>query len=432
LLALVGLGGVGFLILRINRRTHAVSKNVPKEQATLSEGIERVARNLLLVRALRTESDEHRRFTRSIVAYARHSTMAHTLSALATSLTPLLALLLLVVIIIVSQGVLHTPGLALLSFLYLFIRFAQTLAQMVQSLSQTTAYLPQLRIAMTYLGGFTQAEVALATGDVGAERPKDRQQQEAAVERTDPLGPRLHLAEVAYAYPGATREILQNLSATIDPGSQIGVVGPSGAGKSTLLAIVLGLLKPTRGTISIDGRPPERFFADPAIRVGYVGAEPFLIAGTILDNLSYGLVRKIDDAEIDLALDRARLKSVVDQLPGRLSYAIGEDGSGLSAGQKQRLCLARAILNRPHVLVLDEVSANLDVATESEIAESLKALRGRCTTIIVSHRAELLKYADHTLKLGATPDTDTSGPTQSLPAVRPAERQDPALSGTDG
>jgi ABC-type bacteriocin/lantibiotic exporter with double-glycine peptidase domain len=150
--------------------------------------------------------------------------------------------------------------------------------------------------------------------------------------------------------------------------------------------------------------------------VGYVGADPFLIAGSVRDNICYGVGRPVNEAEIDLALDRARVRTVVDALPGRLEYLIAEDASGLSAGQKQRLCLARAVLNRPHVLVLDEVCANLDVATEAEITESLRELRGRCTTIIVSHRSAILKYADFVLELSAQPERHRA-------SVREAEPQ---------
>jgi ATP-binding cassette subfamily B protein len=122
----------------------------------------------------------------------------------------------------------------------------------------------------------------------------------------------------------------------------------------------------------------------------------------VRDNLRYGLQHDVEDASLWEALDRAQLRRVVERLPGGLDYAISEDGSGLSAGQKQRLCLARALLTKPLVLVLDEVSANLDVETERALAESLRDVRGTSTTIVVSHRKEFIKYADETLDLTPT------------------------------
>jgi ABC-type multidrug transport system fused ATPase/permease subunit len=420
LIALAGLVVVGVIVLRINERTRIVSALVPKEQYILTEGIERVARNVLLVRALRTERQESRRFVDSIETYALHSTRAHSLSATSYALTPLLALVLLLVIILASQRVLHTPGLALLSFLYLFIRFAQNLALMVQMFSQLNQNIPQMKDAFAYLLTFSRDEVDLALHDRGA-RPATGNAPDSAgpVDTTDPVGPAFQITRVAYSYPNALRDALSDVTAIVPAGSQFAVVGPSGAGKSTLLALLLGVLEPVRGSVSIDGRDPRHYFADPAVRVGYVGAEPFLIAGSVRENICYGLSRAVNEGEIDLALERARLRGVIDDLPGGLAYRIAEDGSGLSGGQKQRLCLARAVLNRPHVLVLDEVSANLDSATESEIAESLRALRGRCTTIIVSHRSALLKYADTVLELLPTPEDRGTAAGQGQSSMTP-------------
>ncbi|HEY4013134.1 MAG TPA: ABC transporter ATP-binding protein [Polyangiaceae bacterium] len=401
--SLVSIGGLAVVcvaVLSINRRTRVVAARMPEEQYALTQGIERVARNLLLIRVLRTESREHVRFARSVAAYEDYSKRAHALTAAASNLTPFFALILLLGVVAASQRLLHTQGLALLSFLYLFIRFAQSLAASVQMYSQVNQFFPQLHEALTYASRFSREEFDVALQSPSAtETKRDSHARSGLVDRTDPVGPAVRLSGVTYRYPGSDRNAVTDVSATIPAGYQFAVVGPSGSGKSTLLALLLGLMRTDRGTIDIDGRSPADFFRDRAVRVGYVGAEPFLVAGTVRDNICYGLARAIDDDEIRIALDRAHLRAVVDGLPGGLEYPIAEDGSGLSAGQKQRLCLARALLNRPHVLVLDEVSANLDAATESEIAESLRALRGRCTTILVSHRSAILKYADLVLEL---------------------------------
>ena len=133
--------------------------------------------------------------------------------------------------------------------------------------------------------------------------------------------------------------------------------------------------------------------------MGYVGAEAYLIAGTLADNLCYGLTHTPSDAELWHALGQARLESVVRALPDGLAHRIREDGAGLSAGEKQRLALARALLAKPGLLVLDEASANLDEATEAELTESLRALRGTVTVLVVSHRPQLLAHADQRLEL---------------------------------
>ena len=134
-------------------------------------------------------------------------------------------------------------------------------------------------------------------------------------------------------------------------------------------------------------------------RYSFLGADPFLLAGSVRENLSYGATHELDDEALWSALDAARVREAISALPTGLDHPIGEDGSGLSAGQKQRLCLARALLMRPSILVLDEVSANLDEATEAQLAETLRGLRGSVTVFLVSHRPGILVHADDRLVL---------------------------------
>lgn len=397
LIALVGLGLVGLLVLRLNRVTRRVSAHVPLELRVLTEGIERVARNTMLIRVLRTETIEHRRLATSIDSYARYLIHAAYLANFAGALTPFAGILLIVVIVGLSQDWLHTPSLTLLSFLYLFIRFVQSLASAVLAFSTCNTMWPSFADSLEYMSRFTAEEVDAAM------RVEDKLEGRV-VERVHSDGgepPSIEVRAVRFAYSGGA-EVLHALSAVVEKGSQFGIVGPSGCGKSTLLGLILGLLEPSAGEIRIGNRSPKDFFDDPKVRVGYVGADPFLVAGTIRENLRYGLSVRANDDDLWNALAEAQLRTTVEGLPGRLDYPIAEDGSGLSAGQKQRLCLARALLTRPHLLVLDEVSANLDLQTEAEIGESLKALRGRCTTILVSHRVGILAHADRVISLGPT------------------------------
>lgn len=395
LIATVGLGLVGVFVLRVNRITRRVSANVPIELRVLTEGIQRVARNMTLVRVLRTERIEHRRLATSIDSYARYLIHAAYLANAAGTTTPFAGVLLIIVIVASSQGLLHTPSITLLSFLYLFVRFIQTLSAAVASFSSCNTMWPSFEDSLKFVGGFRREEIdaAMRTDEALVGR---------IVEREASIGgepPDIEVSDVSFAYPGALTEAVRGVSAEIPRGSQLAIVGPSGCGKSTLLGLIIGLFEPTGGEIRIAGRPPAEYFSDPNVRVGYVGAEAFLIAGTIRENLRYGLSRKADDDDLWEALGQAHLRELVESLPGRLEYLMGEDGSGLSAGQKQRLCLARALLTKPHLLVLDEVSANLDTDTEREIAESLKVLRGTCTTLLVSHREGIFQYADRVISL---------------------------------
>ena len=395
LIAILGLGVLGMFVLRVNRGVRRVSANVPIQLRVLTEGIQRIARNIVLIRILRTERVEHRKLTTSIDAYAGHLVHAALLANFAGAATPFAGILLIIVIVATSLGVMHTPGITLLSFLYLFVRFVQTLTTAVQALSTCNTTWPSFRESVDYVQRFQRSEIedAMHTADRGSGSVAPRALATAAP------APSIEVRAVSFAYPGTEARVLREVSASVAAGEQLAIVGPSGCGKSTLLGLILGLYEPAAGDVRIDGRSPTDYFDDPEVRVGYVGAEAFLIAGTLRDNLRYGLSAEATDADLWRALEEAELRVAVERLPAQLDYPIAEDGSGLSAGQKQRLCLARALLGRPGLLVLDEVSANLDADTEQAIAESLRKLRGSCTIIIVSHREGIFRYADRVISL---------------------------------
>jgi ABC-type multidrug transport system fused ATPase/permease subunit len=392
--ALVGLGILGGLVLRVGQMMRRVVASVPSHLRVLAEGIERVARNMVLVRILRTQRLEHRGLVTSVDSYERFLVHAGYLGSLVGALTPFAGVVLILVIVGASQRVFHTPGITLLSFLYLFVRFVQAVSSAVSQFGTCNATWPSFKDNLDYVGSFAPAEVDAAMGaGRGSAGAVDRRLS------TGGRAPAINVHGLTFAYPGAPDEVLRDISVDVPEGSQLAIVGPSGCGKSTLLALVLGLQDPTRGEVRVDGRTPADFFDDPEVRVGYVGAEAFLIAGSIRENLRYGVATTAGDDALWTALEHARLRATVEALPGGLDYPIAEDGSGLSAGQKQRLCLARALVNEPHVLVLDEASANLDAATEREVAASLRTLRGVCTTIVVSHREGILEFADQTVVL---------------------------------
>jgi ABC-type multidrug transport system fused ATPase/permease subunit len=396
MIALTGLGVMGLFVRKLNQKNRAIAERVPDQLELLTKGIERIARNTTLVRALRTQDQEHARFVESIDAYANYSIASGNLTMMSAAIPPFVGTLLIIVIVVASQSVFHTPSLNLISFLYLFLRFTQSLTAGVQQVSFCVQRIPQFKESIRYVGTFTDAEihVAMNTSPAGVL---------AAVKGSDlRLGspPNVVIEGLSFSYPGTDKPVVSHLGLDVERGRQFAIIGSSGSGKSTLLSLILGLLKPSAGSVSIDGRTPKEYFRDPAVRIGYVGAEAFLLAGSIRENLLYGARENYSDADLERALEQASLRTTVEALPGKLEYPITEEGAGLSAGQKQRLCLARALLSKPHLLVLDEASANLDEKTEEEIAETLKTLQESCTTIVVSHRAGIIKYADRTVRMG--------------------------------
>ncbi len=206
---------------------------------------------------------------------------------------------------------------------------------------------------------------------------------------------------VSYAYQNEL-VIMTNVSLDILPGQTLVITGPSGAGKSTLLNLMLGMLKPTSGRVYI--QTSAELFQMEEVRshllnmVGYVGPESFIIAGSFRDNILYGCGRVCDDEEIKLAIYQSGCSYIFD-FPSGLNHQLTEQGEGLSAGQKQRLGLARALLRRPRVLILDEATANLDKETEVALVDTLTKLKSEMTIVAVTHREELLRIADKHLVL---------------------------------
>jgi ABC-type multidrug transport system fused ATPase/permease subunit len=395
--ATAGLLVLGVAIMKLNRASGRRAAQVPVEMEILTRGIQRVARNFFLVRAVRTERLEHERLAGAIDRYAREAAAAGQISAVASALTPFVGTVLILAIVIVSQTVFHTPGIRLVSFLYLFMRFVQGLGNGVFQLTQCNQYLPQFTESVRFVERFDDRQMAAAMGAGELTAASVPVLGSEGALRVPP--PAVSAQELSFCYAGDERPVLRSLSFEVKAGAQFAVVGPSGSGKSTLLALVLGLASPTKGTLTLDGHDPDAYFNVPGARVGYVGADPFLLAGSVRENLSYGATHELDDEALWSALDAARVREAISALPKGLDHPIGEDGSGLSAGQKQRLCLARALLMRPSILVLDEVSANLDEATEAQLAETLRGLRGSVTVFLVSHRPGILVHADERLVL---------------------------------
>ncbi|MFJ2216467.1 thiol reductant ABC exporter subunit CydD [Streptomyces sp. NPDC101062] len=243
-----------------------------------------------------------------------------------------------------------------------------------------------------------------------------------------PGTPRLELDGVTVRHQGRTEPSLDAITLTVEPGETVALVGPSGVGKTTLLHTVLGFTAPDEGRIRVDGRDlasldPERWHET----IAWVPQQPYLFAGTIAENVR--LARPdADDTALDAALREAGAYDFVTALPHGRDTALGEDGAGLSAGQRQRLALARAFLADRPLLLLDEPTAALDGETEAGIVEAVRRLAAGRTVLLVVHRPALLAVADRVITRPERPERPerserpTGGPLDAAERLDAVER----------
>lgn len=209
----------------------------------------------------------------------------------------------------------------------------------------------------------------------------------------------IELKDVYYSYDNSDVYALNNISFTVKKGEYLGIVGLSGSGKSTLLSLLMGILRPTKGNIYINGHDISQYDSSMIRNImGYVFQNAYLFKGTIQDNLNLYDSSISMDTIID-ATKKVKLHDMIESLPDGYQTSVGYLGSLLSDGQKQLLAFARTlILNRP-ILLLDEATANIDSHTESQIQESIETIRGEKTIINVAHRLSTVQKANRILVL---------------------------------
>jgi ABC-type multidrug transport system fused ATPase/permease subunit len=216
------------------------------------------------------------------------------------------------------------------------------------------------------------------------------------VDRGTVLAPPITLDNVTYRYPGTDSAVLRDASLTIPARAAVGLVGVTGSGKSTIIDLIVGLLTPTTGSISLNGvaLTPERAAAWRE-RVGYVPQLLFLLDDTIRRNIAFGLHDdQISQAQVERAARLANIHDFIARLPEGYDTKVGERGVRLSGGQRQRLVIARALYRDPEVLIFDEATSALDQDTEQAVMEAIRTLSHQKTLLIISHRPATLQGCD--------------------------------------
>jgi ABC-type bacteriocin/lantibiotic exporter with double-glycine peptidase domain len=216
-------------------------------------------------------------------------------------------------------------------------------------------------------------------------------------ESTRRLRGRVELENVTFGYSPLDKPLLTGFSLTVGPGQQVALVGGSGSGKSTVSRLISGLYAPWEGSIRIDGRRLEDIPRGAlAASVSFVDQDVFLFEGTVRDNVALWDPSIPDDAVV-AALQDASLYEVVTRRPGGIHSRVEQDGRNFSGGQRQRLEIARALVRRPSILVLDEVTSALDAETEQTVMDNLR--RRGCACVVIAHRLSTVRDSDEIVVL---------------------------------
>ena len=211
--------------------------------------------------------------------------------------------------------------------------------------------------------------------------------------------PFLEFDHVSLTYAGAGAETLHDMNFVVNRGETVGIIGGTGSGKSSLVNLVPGFYPVTEGAIRLDGTDLKAMPEDELRnRIGMVPQKAVLFKGTIRSNLQWG---KPDATEEEMwqAIDVAQAREVVEGKDGKLDARVAQNGKNLSGGQRQRLTIARALVRKPEILILDDSASALDYATDAKLRAALRELEGNTTTFIVSQRASTIRHADKIIVL---------------------------------
>ena len=208
---------------------------------------------------------------------------------------------------------------------------------------------------------------------------------------------KIEIKNISFKYSSIedNKYVLKDINLIIKKNKHIGIEGKTGEGKSTLIDLVLGLIKPSKGMISVDGKNINENLFGWQKMIGYVPQETFLNASSIMSNVAYGLKDKdINEEKVIQSCKMANIYDFISTLPEGLLTEVGENGIKLSGGQKQRLSIARALYKEPEIIIFDEATSSLDLETEKEIIEAINNLKTHKTLISISHKKTTMLYCD--------------------------------------
>lgn len=379
-----------------------------KVQAGLDKVLGITRENLTGVRVIRAfhrEAAEEGEFKRQTEALAKSQIFVGKISAVMNPFTYVIVNGAIIALIYTGAIQVNVGSLTQGEVIAIINYMSQILVELVKLANLIVTITKALACADRVAGVFeiqNGEEAALLAGEDGAKAGGNH--GKAVVLQTAGGGrgkeaPFLEFDHVSFGYAGAGAEALRDLSFAVNRGETVGIIGGTGSGKSSLVNLIPGFYPVSKGAVRMEGRdlrtiPREELRG----RIGVVPQKAVLFKGTVRSNLQWG---KPDATEEEMwqAVEIAQAKDVVEGKEGRLDARIAQSGKNLSGGQRQRLTIARALVRKPEILILDDSASALDYATDAKLRLALKNLEGSTTTFIVSQRASAVRHADKILVL---------------------------------
>lgn len=405
MLAIALLGAMAVAHARFLPRIHAMGDRVLREHGRMTDGTMRFLAALKLAIAQNLRGDFLRDYRASSQAAVDHRVAFLGLQARLRNAATTLAALAGAIMVLAGTTVLHLDAPRLVVLIVAVARISTPVTVIEQCVQQIAHALPSYRAVATLADGLP-APLAMPPPIT-----------------TAGIGPMaIEFRDVSYAHgrtgTGEGRGV-RSVRVSMAPGSLVGVAGPSGAGKTSFVDLAMGLMPPQGGAILIDGVPlTPAMQAAHGDRVAYVGRDPVLFGGTVRENLLWGAAPGLADGDLAAAL---RIAAAADF--ASLDMMLDDRAQRLSAGEQQRLAIARALLRSASLMVLDEATASIDLATERAILAALRALPARPTILFISHRAESFALCDRVLTFAdglLAGDTLPLAPGNSAPVARHA------------
>ena len=214
------------------------------------------------------------------------------------------------------------------------------------------------------------------------------------------FSPEVIVSNLNFSYIEGEGYTIKNISFRLTPGESLAIVGASGSGKTTLVDLLIGVLQPHSGSVLISGSTPLDSISKWPGAISYVPQTVSLVEGTIRENICMGFsTNQISEQDVLSAIDGASLREFITNAPAGLDTQVGEIGSKISGGERQRIGIARALLTNPKLLILDEATSSLDGETEAEIAAAIQSIKGDVTVVMIAHRLSTVRNADSVLYL---------------------------------